>query len=103
MHNDGTLENPPFRVPLYIHAKATREKLLHNNHKHGLRPKEFNKNKYKSKKTGPPQEKFSLPCPKVNSVRYEDPYDLIHQMEHTYEDNKLIDTQEQDMGNNEVE
>ena len=80
-----------------MHEKSPREQLLQNNHKHGSRPKEFNKNKDKSNNTGPLQYKISRPHPKMNSVRFDDPYDHIHHMEHTHEDTHRIDTQEQDM------
>ena len=103
MKHDGTLENPPFRVPLYIHAKAPREQLLRKNQKHGLSPKQLNKNKDTSKNTGPPQATIDRPRPKVNSFRFDDPYDHIHHMDHNHEKTHLIDTQEQDMENNEIE
>ena len=45
MQNDRTLKDFPFRGPLYIHEKAPREQILQNNHKHGSRRKDFNKNK----------------------------------------------------------
>ena len=51
MQHYGTLENCPFRVPLYIREKSPKEQLLQNNHKHGSSPKDSNKNKYKSKNT----------------------------------------------------
>ena len=103
MQHYGTLEPPPFRVPLYIHAKSPREKILQKNHKHGLRPKQLNKNKYTSKNKGPPQATIACPRPKLNSVRFDDPYDHIHHMDHNHEKTHLIDTQEQDMENNEAE
>ena len=63
MQHDGTLENCPFRGPLYIHANSPREQLLQNNHKHGPSQKDFNKNKYTSKNTGPPQATISQRSP----------------------------------------
>ena len=81
MQHGGTLENPPFRVTLYINAKAPIEQLLHKNHKHGSRSKDLKKIKYASKNTGLPQAKIARPCPKVKSVWFDDPYDHIHHME----------------------
>ena len=86
-----------------MHSKAPREQHLQNNHKHGSRPTDFNKNKDKSKNTGPPQEKIPRPCPKANSVQFEDPYDHIRHMDHIRENTHPIDTQEQFMENNEFE
>ena len=88
---------------MYIHAKAPIEQLLHNNHKHGSRPKYFNKNEDTYKNTGPPQATTSLPRPKVNSVQFDDSFDHIYHMDHNHENTHFIDTQEQDMENNEVE
>ena len=80
MQNDGSLENCPFMVPLYMHEKAPIEQLLQNNHKHGSQTKDFNKNKYTSNNTGPNQAKISRLRPKVSSVQFEDPYDHISPM-----------------------
>ena len=80
-----------------MHEKSPREQQLQNNHKHGSRPKEFNRNKDKSNNTRPLQYKISLSRPKINSVRFDDPYEHIHHMENTHEYTHLIDTQEQDM------
>ena len=55
------------------------------------------------KKTCLPQSTIPLPRPKVSSVQFYDLYDHIHHMEHTHEDTHPIDTQEQDIENNEVE
>ena len=51
---------------------------------------ELNKNtdKYNS---DPPQDTIYHHQPKVNSVRFEDPYDHINPMENTHEDTHLID------------
>ena len=49
MQHDGTLENFTFRGPLYIHEKEPIENILNNNHKHGLKPKGFNKTKIHTK------------------------------------------------------
>ena len=87
---------------MYIHAKAPRGQLLQNNHKHGSRTKDFNKAKINTKK-GPPQDTIARPRLKLNPARFGDPYDHVHHMEHTHEDNHLIDTQEQDMENNKFE
>ena len=42
IQHDGTLDNFPFVIPLYIREKAYREQILPNNHKHGSQPKYFN-------------------------------------------------------------
>ena len=89
MQHDGTLENFPFRGSLYIHAKAPREQLLQNNHKHGSRPKDFNKNKDTSKNKVPPQATIYLPLPKVKLVQFDDPYNHIRYMENNHEDKQL--------------
>ena len=99
----GTLENFLFRGPLYIHEKESIEQLLQNNHKNVSRPKEFNETKYTSKNTDPCQETNPRPLPRANLVWFQDPYDHIHHMDHNHENNHLIDTQEQDMENNEIE
>ena len=39
----------------------------------------------------------------MNLVRFDHPYEHINHMEHTYEYDHLIDTQEQDMESNEAE
>ena len=96
MQHGVTLDKCPFRVPFYIHAKAPREQLLNKNHKHGSIPKEYNRNKYTSKNTGPPQDTIYCPRPKVNSFYFDDPYDHICHMENTHEDTHLIDTKEHD-------
>ena len=80
---------------MYIHKNSPIEQFLQNNHKHGSLPKYFNKNKDKSKNKGHPQATISCPCPKVNTVLSDGPYDHINPMENTHEDNHLIDTQEQ--------
>ena len=95
--HDGKLYNCPFVGPLYNHAKAPREKLLQNNHKHGSRPEDLNKNKYASKNKGPPHATIAFRCPKVNSVQFDDHYDHINHMDHTHENTQLVDNQEQDM------
>ena len=41
MQNDGKLETWPFRGPFFINKKASRNQILHNNHKHGSRIKYF--------------------------------------------------------------
>ena len=93
MQSDVTLYNCPFRGPLYIHKNSPREQLLHNNHKFGSRPKDFNKNKYTSKNTCPTQAKFARPRPKMNSVQFDDPYDRINPTENTHEYTHLIGIQ----------
>ena len=66
MQHYGTLKTVPFRGPLYIHAKALREQLLQNNHKHGSRTKELRIKKV-HKNTGPNQATITFPIPKANS------------------------------------
>ena len=85
MQHDGTIENPPVRGPLYIHAKEPREQLPQNNHKHESMKKESNKSKDKYKKTGPPQAKIPHPRPNANSVQFEDPYGHINHMKNHHE------------------
>ena len=80
MQHYGTLEDFLFRETMYIYAKSPIEKLLQKNHKHALRTKDFNKNKDTSKNTVPTQDIISRPCPKVNSVRFDEPYGHIHHM-----------------------
>ena len=84
MKNDIKIETCTFRGPFFINKKTAREKLLQNNHKNGSRPKEFNKNTDKSN-TDPPQDKISCHQPKVNSVRFEDPYEHINPTENTHD------------------
>ena len=93
MKHDGTLENCPFRVTLYIHKTSPREQLLQNNHNHGSLSKESNKND-KSNNTDPTKVKISHPCPNVNSVYFEYPDYHTDPTENTHEDTHHIDTQE---------
>ena len=44
MHYGGKLEIRPFRGPLFIKKKASREQILKKNHRHGSIHKELNKN-----------------------------------------------------------
>ena len=46
------------------------------------------------KKIGPPQATIARPHPKANSVRFDESYDHIHNIDHTHENAHLIDTQE---------
>ena len=94
MKHDRILEHFPFKGPLYIHAKAPREQLLQNNHKHWSSPKYFNKKIYTYKNIGIPEATIFWHIPKINSVQFDDPYDHIHRMEHTHENTHLIDPQE---------
>ena len=55
------------------------------------------------KNTGPHQATIARSHIKVNSILFDDPYDHNHHMEHTHENTHLIDTQEQDMENNDFE
>ena len=51
---------------------------------------------YTPQNTGLNQDKIAYPHPKVNSVRFDEPYDHINHMENTHKDTHTIDTQEQD-------
>ena len=84
MQHFRKLDNFPFRVPFFIHENTPREQLIQNNHRHGSRPKEFNKNKDASKNKGPLQAKNACPITNVISVRFDDPYDHINPMENTH-------------------
>ena len=76
---------------LFINKRASREKLLQNNHKNGSLPKYFNKNTDTSKTT-PLQATIDLHEPKVNSVHFEDPYENINSMYNTHDETHLLDT-----------
>ena len=89
-------EKCQLRGPLSTKKKLSTEQLLQNNYKNGSRPKEFNKNTDTSN-TAPTQDTIALHQPRVNSVRFGDPYDHTKPMENTHEDTHLIDTQEQDI------
>ena len=93
MHHYVTLENPPFRETFYIHAKVPREKLPQNNQNTDQGKKDLNKNKGTYKNTYPPQATISLPRPKANSVRFDDPYGDINHMEYTHKNTYFLDTQ----------
>ena len=82
MQHDRKIDRCPFRGPLYVKKKAPREQLLQNNHKHGSRPKDLNKNTDTSKNTYPPQAKIDIPRPKENSVHFEYSYDSINPIQH---------------------
>ena len=57
---------------------APRKQLPQNNHKHGFPLKDFNENTDTSNNKSPPQAKIDRPRPKVNSVRFGDPYEHIN-------------------------
>ena len=82
--------------------KSSIEQLLQNNQKIGSQSKDFNKNTNTSN-TSPIQATIAHHRPKVNSVRFEDPYNHINPMENIHEDTHLIDTQEQNTEDVEVE
>ena len=103
MQHYGTLYKFPFIGQLCIHKKTPIEKILQKNHKHGSLPKDFNNNKDTSRNKDILQDKISCPCPKVNSVRFEDPYDHINPMENNHEDTHIMDTQYQYMEHTKVE
>ena len=50
------------------------------------------KTKIHPKNTGPLQATIYPPCPKLNSVFFDDPYEHINPMENTHEDTHPIDT-----------
>ena len=101
IQNDGKLETCPFRGPLFINKRLSREQLLKNNHKNGSQPKYFNKNSDTSN-TSTTHEKIAHHRPKVNSFRSEDPYDHIHPIENIHDDTHIIDTKEQNTEYDEV-
>ena len=55
------------------------------------------------KNTGPPQAKISHPRPKLNSVRFDDPYGHINSMENAHKYTDIIDTQEKYIEDTEFE
>ena len=54
----------------------------YNNNNHGSIPKYFNNN-IETSSSGPPKATFAHHKPKVNSVWFVDPYDLINTMDNT--------------------
>ena len=93
MQHDGKLEHFPFGVPLFVNKNPARENLLHNNHRNLSIPKDFNKNTDTSS-SFPPKDTISCHKPKVNSVRFEDPYYQINHVVNTNDYNDLIDAHE---------
>ena len=75
MQHDRKLETRPFTVPFLIKKKSAILKPPQNNHKHGSRTKDFNKNTDTSS-TSPPKAKIACHRPKVNSVRFKDPWQV---------------------------
>ena len=102
MQNDVKLENFLFRGIFSIKKKSAIEKLLKNNHKNRTRPKYFNKNTDTSKKATPRAE-ISWHQPKLNSVRFEDPYYHTVHMYNTHEYTNLIFLLEKNIEDAEVE
>ena len=96
MQHDGKIENFTLRGTLFIKKESIRKQLLQNNHKNWSQSKDFNKNTDISN-TATPQDTFYRKKPKVNSVRFEDPYDHINPTENTHENTHIIDTQEQNI------
>ena len=93
MQHDVRLETWPFRVPLFIKKRSARYQLLQNNHQNLSRTKYFNKNT-DAFNAAPPQDSIVCHQPKVNAVRFEDPYEHINPMDNIHEDTHIIDTQE---------
>ena len=91
MQHDGKIETCPFRRPFFTKKNEGREQLLHNNHKNGSRTKDFNK-KSDTSNTSLPQAIIACNKPKLNSVRFEDPYDHINPMENNYDKTHILDT-----------
>ena len=79
-----------FQGSIFIKKKAEIDHLPQNNHKHGSRPKDFN-NKFDNSISSPPRDITYRHKPKVNSVRFEYPYNHINTMENNNNDNHLID------------
>ena len=73
----------PFWGPLIIKNNVSREQLLQNNHKYGSIPKDFNNNIYKSI-SSPTKTKNASYKHKLNSVRFEEPYNHINTMDIYY-------------------
>ena len=71
MQHDRKLEAFTFRGPFFIHKSSSREQILQNNHKHGSRPKYFNKNVYTSR-SDPPKATCVRHKPKVKSFHFFD-------------------------------
>ena len=94
MHNNGKLETRRFRGPSFINKKAPREKIIHNNNKHGKSTKDF-KNNIDTSSSGSPRTKLFRHKPKVNSVRFGDPYDHINPTENTNDETHLINAYEE--------
>ena len=83
--------------------KESIEKTLHKNYKHGSWPKDFNKSKDTPNNTDNTKAKIACPCQKVNSIRFEEPYENINYTENTHADTHLVDTQEKYIEDAEVE
>ena len=89
----GKLETRPFRDSLFIKKTSTREQSLQNNHKLESIPKYFNKI-IDTSKSGPPKATLVINKPKVNSVRFVDPYVHISTMYHNNESTHLANANE---------
>ena len=81
--------NMPFQGIIFIKKREARERLLQNNHKHGLIPKYFNKN-IDASRSAPPKSTIARHKPKVKSGFFEDSYDHINYMENTNYENLPI-------------
>ena len=66
-----------------------REQLLQKNYKNVSQPKDFNNNTDTSN-IDPPKATIARHLPKVNSVRFEDPYEHIDPTENTHEYTHII-------------
>ena len=84
MKNDRKLETCHFRLPLFLNKKPVWEQLFQKNHKNGSWPKDFNRNT-DTYNTSTPQDTIYFHWPKVNSVRFEEPYEYINPMSNSHE------------------
>ena len=93
MQHDIKLETYPFIGPLFINKKESTEHILQNNHKHGSITKDLNRN-IDTSISGPSKYTLVRHKPKVNLVRFFDPYDHINPMDNTNDETHLVDTNE---------
>ena len=81
---------------MFINKKEEKKQPLQNNHKHGSRPQYF-RNNIDTSISGLPKAAIDQHRPKVKSVRFEDLYDQINNMENTNYDAHLVDAHEENM------
>ena len=97
---NATLQNTrksPLQSTIVHTRKITQRTTPSEQSQTWIKAKLLQQKKDKPKNIGPPQATIARPCPKVKPVRFDDPYDHIHHMDHNHENTHLIDTQEQDM------